>query len=314
MMDHRLKIRKLDAVDLVKGIFKLYLASPGYYIKLILIFLSALIFLEQFFLKNLIIFIVGATDPETGALTASPDLIINASVFVIVVLAFAIMVPINMAAMIALTRRLILRSEVTYSSILKEIRPKIPGCVLVFLTYLAINLTLFALVILISSSNIIQGQELFLSLLIIPIGIFIYLIPKFLFVVHSYFFEDSSVKDAIKESFRLTNGYWFRTALFWMLVNFLFFIGELIGHIGERLMIILLSFFEPEFEPTTYTIQVIFSSLWMTLILILIIPIRIIGSILMYFDLRARKDGFTNEDLAKSLNPSETAIPAELIT
>ncbi len=315
MADHRLKIRKLDAVDLVKGIFKLYLTCPGYYIKLILIFLAVIIFIEYFLLNYVHSNLFITVSPETGAPIFDHKLIGGLSVFVIAIIAMAVMVPINLASIIALTRSLIIQREFTLPSILHEIHPKVSGCVLVYLTYQAVNLILFCLIWLLLAGSIFTHRlELLFSLAVVVFGIFVYFIPKFLFIVHSFYFEESSVKEAIKDSFRLTNGYWFHTIWYWTIVNFLVMIGEIIGYVGTFLITLLFAADIAALDPVVYAIPVAMSSLWMTFILVMIFPIRIIGSILMYFDLRARKDGFTNEDLERSLNPPETTIPAELTT
>lgn len=144
----------------------------------------------------------------------------------------------------------------------------------------------FALVLLIL---IIPG---ILSVFIIGIPLLIFAIVVLLFVNHAVVIEQQGPTDALKRSWNVVQGNWWRT--------FGIFMAMMLAVIGAALII---------FLPAGLFLPAVVISLLSAAFSTVVTPLFTIALTVLYFDIRVRKEQYTHNDLARELGELSTADP-----
>ena len=123
-----------------------------------------------------------------------------------------------------------------------------------------------------------------LSIFIIGIPLLIFAFVALLFVTHAVAIEQLGPTDAVKRSWNVVQGNWWRT--------FGFFMGIVLAVIGATLIILL---------PVGFLLPAILTALVSTVFSALVTPPYFIAITVLYFDIRVRKEQYTHNDLAREL-------------
>jgi hypothetical protein len=131
--------------------------------------------------------------------------------------------------------------------------------------------------------------------------LWIWILVGWVAVLPAMFIENLGLGAAMSRSWRLVQGRWWRTFLILFLVFILNYVVSLalegFLYLGQALLSLVLS---PYLALSIYEAAVIVVSA-------LVNPILIIAIVLIYFDLRVRKEGIDLFQLAGRINPSPTA-------
>ena len=144
----------------------------------------------------------------------------------------------------------------------------------------------FALVLLIL---IIPG---ILSVFIIGIPLLIFAVVVLLFVNHAVVIEQQGPMDALKRSWNVVQGNWWRT--------FGIFMAMMLAVIGAALIV---------FLPAGIFLPPVVVSLLSAAFSTVVTPLFTIAITVLYFDIRVRKEQYTHNDLARELGELSTAEP-----
>ena len=123
-----------------------------------------------------------------------------------------------------------------------------------------------------------------LSIFIIGIPLLIYAIVVLLFVNHAVAIEQRGPTDAVKRSWNVVQGNWWRT--------FGFFVAFMLALIGAALII---------FLPAGIFLPAVLIALLSTAFSAVVTPLITIAITVLYFDIRVRKEQYTHNDLAREL-------------
>ena len=123
-----------------------------------------------------------------------------------------------------------------------------------------------------------------LSIFIIGIPLLMFAIVALLFVTHAVAIEQLGPTDAVKRSWNVVQGNWWRT--------FGFFVGIMLAVIGGALII---------FLPLGTFLPAVVVSLLSASFSAVVTPLITIAITVLYFDIRVRKEQYTHSDLAREL-------------
>ncbi len=125
---------------------------------------------------------------------------------------------------------------------------------------------------------------LVLSIFIIGIPLLIFAIVVLLFATHAVAIEQLGPTDAVKRSWNVVQGNWWRT--------FGFFMAIMLAIIGATLII---------FLPAGMFLPPVLIVLLSTAFSAVVTPLVTIAITVLYFDIRVRKEQYTHNDLAREL-------------
>jgi hypothetical protein len=213
--------------------------------------------------------------------------------------------PMAQAAMVYIVSETILGRETNIGDSIKVILPKVGTIILAYIMVGIIILVAYAPIIIsmtVLFSNPANEDAVFTALAFIwlyPISalVLLWLTIKLLFIPHSVILDDLGAVDAFKRSFSLVTGYWWRTFGIYILISFI--VGFIVGMLQQLAGLISLGLNQLPAIPPMVTIGV--AGLLMTIIQLVIQPIGIIATTLLYYDLRIRKEGFDLLHLASAL-------------
>jgi hypothetical protein len=125
--------------------------------------------------------------------------------------------------------------------------------------------------------------------LLVMVGFFCFVIPGiilsffFTFVAPVALIEGIGGTDALRRSYELVKSDWLRTALMLLVFGILNSVAHKVAEL---------------FIPSS---SIFFGTFLGDVLLLLVMPVPIIGSVLLYFDLRRKRDGFTDDKLRAEL-------------
>ena len=131
-----------------------------------------------------------------------------------------------------------------------------------------------------------------LSAFVIGIPILIFAIVVLLFVSHAVAIEQNGSTDAVRRSWNVVQGNWWRT--------FVLLMAIVLAAMGATLII---------FLPASLFMRPILLALLSTAFSAFVTPIATIAITVLYFDIRVRKEQYTHNDLARELGELDTAGP-----
>jgi len=134
--------------------------------------------------------------------------------------------------------------------------------------------------------------------------VFWFLYVKFLFMPQAVMLDNTSGVGALKRSFNLTTGYWWRIFGLWILITLI--IGIIQGLLGQGATLVNLGLGLVKTIPAY--IPVATGGVLLTIIYIVTQPLIVIAQTLIYYDLRIRKEGFDLLVLASDMAEDEQGV------
>jgi len=128
-----------------------------------------------------------------------------------------------------------------------------------------------------------------------------YFMIKFLFIPQAVVLDDVGAVNALRRSFSLTSGYWWRTFGIYILI--LLIVSIIIGLLTRSIDLVEIGL--RAIPGITQTVSIAIGSIIATAMSIAINPITSIATTLLYYDLRVRKEGFDMVLLSESLKGEE---------
>jgi hypothetical protein len=131
--------------------------------------------------------------------------------------------------------------------------------------------------------------------LIVSFGFLFFVIPGlilgllFAFVPQAVLIEGLRGRDALKRSVDLVSSDWLRVAIMIIALGALSWAAQLVAHL---------------FMPSTAFFA---SSLFGDLVTLVLLPVPVLGMVMLYFDIRRRREGFTDERLRTDLEALKAA-------
>ncbi len=213
--------------------------------------------------------------------------------------------PLSQAAMVYIVSETILGRGTNIEDSIKTILPKVGTIILAYIMVGIIILVTYApifisMTILFSDPG--NENAVFIALFFIwlyPISalVLLWLTIKLLFIPHSVILDNLGAVEAFKRSFRLVTGYWWRTFGIYILISFI--VLFIVSMLQQLTGLITLGLNQLPAIPPMVTVGV--AGVLMTIISLVIQPIGIIATTLLYYDLRIRKEGFDLLHLASAL-------------
>ncbi len=150
-----------------------------------------------------------------------------------------------------------------------------------------------------SGAAIALGFLLLFVVSVVFFALYVFVAVRILFTSQAVIAENTGPVAAIKRSWNLTKGYWWRTFGILLLIGVLTFLitfvptsifGAIYGAIAIR-----------SGEPPNFVQQQLVNSVIQAITSVLVTPFSLIAYTLMYYDLRIRKEGFDLEYQARAL-------------
>jgi len=307
------ELRPMDVGDILDNTIRIYRFVPWVLILTYAIIAGLPVFLQQStgqFVTNVITEALGMMNPSNPGteflnVFQSADFYVASGIMVLGMFLMFFLAPMAQAAMVYIVSETILGRETTIADSIRAILPKVGTIILAYIVV--------GIIILITYSPIILSMGIFFArpadqnavltalglIWLYPVSavVLLWLTVKFLFIPHSVILDDLGAVDAFKRSFNLVTGYWWRTFGIYILISFI--VGIIVALLQQGVAVVNLGLNQlPHILPLAI---VGIGGLLMTVISIVIQPIGIIATTLLYYDLRIRKEGFDLLHLASAL-------------
>lgn len=308
-------IRPMDLADILDGTIRVYRRNPWVFIIILAVIVGVPIFITQFanyYIQEAItqaqIHLAEATSESAmEALRAfrAPETVTAAAVIGVVNILMFFLTPLAQAAMVHAVSETILGREVGFVESLRAIREKIWRVILAYVLYVIIMFAFFLPFLLFVVIEPLSPHRAGLALglfLLFPVCFFFlfYFIVKFLFLPQAIVLDDVGAVEALKRSFRLTSGYWWRIFGIYLVVAVL--VAIVVSLLN--LLVYVVDWGMAQIVQAEY-LSLAVGSLVKTVINVVVNPITWIATTLLYYDLRIRKEGFDLVLLAASLGGGE---------
>ena len=309
-------IRPMDLADILDGTIRVYRRNPWVFIVILAVIVGVPIFITQFanyYIEEAINqarthLLQGTPEGAAEALRAfrARETVTAAAVIGAVNFIMFFLAPLAQAAMVHAVTETILGREVGFVESLRAIREKIGTVVIAYVVYVLIMFAFFSPFLLFVVMEPLNPQKVGLGValfLLFPVCFFFlfYFIVKFLFITQAIVLEDVGAVDALRRSFRLASGFWWRTFGIYMIISIL--VAIVVSLLN--LFVYVVDWGLGLLPVVTEYLSLAIGSFIKTVISLVINPITWIATTLMYFDLRIRKEGFDLVLLAASLGGGE---------
>jgi hypothetical protein len=314
-------IRPMDLADILDGTIRIYRRNPWTFIAILTAFVAVPVFITQ--LANSYIepavFQMMKIAGAGGALEALNPLRTRTVTIALITLASMqpfvfFLVPIAQAAIVYAVSETLLGRLPTISESIRAISPKLWTIVLAYLVFIGIILIFYIPFLLFFAvppdhPDIIPILIGFLLVFIACFFFIIFFILKFLFIPHSIVLDGASVWGSLRRSYTLVSGHWWRIFGIYLVIGILVgIVVSLLGLSGYLVEMLL-----RKIPSVTAGTTIFIRSVITTVIYMVINPITLIAHVLLYYDLRIRKEGFDLVLLASSLGggqkPAEESLP-----
>ena len=276
-------IRPMGLADILDGSIRMYRHNFGSFLGIVAIAWAPALALQLFSTHWFMSVFMTGPQPDTDALPLLAGL---GGMFLASVAVYAIAVPLAEGALIWAISKRYLGQAVTITDAYRVVLSKF-GQIL-----LAIVLTALIAVV---------G----LAFCVIPGLVFAFMLS---FTIPEVVLGNRSAVDAIRRSWELVS------FDFWKAALTLFVLGLLVAMLGGALaapsQFITLLPVHPDSMILLYTL----SGGVRALIQVVLQPVQIIGTILLYYDFRIRKEGFDIQLLAQAIEKRDTILPAARVT
>jgi hypothetical protein len=305
-------LRPMDVGDILDGTIRIYRQKPWVFMGILALIVGLPIYAQQiasvYFwdILQTIMHNIGRVE----ALNAfySQEFIYSAvAVFAVGTIMFFI-APLAQAAMVYAVSEIILDRDISIAESIRIIRPRVWKIILAYLMYVAL-LTIFFLpfFLFIVISPLTPDKVLFIIGFLITFFIcflfIFYFMIKFLFIPQAVVLDDVGAVSALRRSFTLTSGFWWRTFGIYILI--IIMVSIILGLLSQGIKLVQTGLMAiPEM---TEVVSIAIGSLVAALMSIAINPITTIATTLLYYDLRVRKEGFDMLLLAESLADDKEA-------
>ena len=319
-------LRPLDIADLLDGTIKVYRRNPLTFIGVLAILTSVPMAINQaFFVQASSIYLqffqaamAGADPGQAFNSMIDQSFIVFAIIEGIALLALFFLSPLAQGAIVYAISETILGRPTSINESLGRVMKSeratniivaylLWGIIMVGLILLIYGMFFLSIFLLLGPSGTGFGPSGIVFSLLADLGLFaliglyIFLTVKFLFLPQSIMLDNTPAIDALKRSYNLTSGYWWRVLGFWILIAFIVgMIQNLLG-LGFQLIDYILASIKtiPAYVP------IAIGGVFLTIITLVTQPLITIAQTLIYYDLRIRKEGFDLLVLAAALSEDE---------
>jgi len=295
-------LRPMDFGDILDGTIRVYRERPWLFVVILAIWIAVPIYISQVAQRPwmelnweaLRAYSQGASSEAQAIYQSREFYATNIALLVSSLLQFFLL-PLAIGGTVHAVSETIIGHAVDLKRSMRVVKTRILRIVLAYLLYGLILLLLFLpflvfMVVLIYASPRTAFTVLAPLSLTFPIFLFlmIYFYVKCLFIPHSVILEDIGPLSALKRSFSLTRGHWWRT------MGTVFLIGIIVSVIGYLLglAVKLVEFGFIEWLHANKSVTIAITAGLSAFLTLLIAPITWIATTLMYYDLRIRKEGF----------------------
>jgi len=306
-------LRPMDAGDVLDGTIRVYRANPWVLIGIYAVIASVPIYFQQaagqYFTYVTLRVMQKFADEGIEALNALQTTDFYASLGVMggaLVLSFFV-APLAQAAMVYAVSETILGRAVGVFECIGKILPRawtiIGAYLLLGLIVLVPYIPIVLFFTMISGDPRLYEEAfaLFIPAFILAVFVLLYIWIKLLFIPQAVVLDDVGAVRAFGRSYSLTGGYWWRIFGIYMLVVLI--VGIIAGLLEQGVKIADLGF---RMVPGMSELGVAASSgVLLTMITLVIQPLTVIATTLLYYDLRVRKEGFDLLVLAASVAGEE---------
>ncbi len=303
-------LRPMDVGDVLDGTIRVYRARPWVFIGIMAVIAGIPLLIQQstarYFTVILgdIIQLISAEDANPDMLEAftSQEFIVATAIFFFAGILMFFFAPLAQAAMIHAVSETILGRESDIGTSIRAILSRVGSIILAYFLLGLIMLTAYIPIVLLVMLGTFGDNPLLVLLILIPVMfvvlfVLMYVYIKFLFIPHAIVLDGTSAIDAFRRSFNLTGGYWWRTFGIFMLISII--IGIIANLLGQGIALAEMGL---RFALGLNEIIIVaIGGTLMTVLSLIIQPITIIATTLLYYDLRIRKEGFDLLLLASAL-------------
>lgn len=317
-------IRPMDAGDILDGTIRVYRRNPWCFVSILAAIVGLPLFLAEIPTRYMRQIIWGSLIPalwenrvsDALEILQSPETI-RLNIFINIAAAVVFfLIPIVQAATVHAVSQTILGHNASLADSIKAIFKRIGKIFLAYILYVIIMFLSFLPFVLLAlfvfylaASSEVQGNSppdivklasagiiLFL-LCLVGVIVIIYLAVKLLFISHAVVLDKADATGALRRSFFLTTGYWWRTVSIYLTMSIIVLVISSLFGLAGTLIETLLQRIPAISVFLVHSIGAAVS----TALNLTVSPVLYIATTLMYYDLRIRKEGFDVILLAQSL-------------
>jgi len=299
-------LRPMDVGDILDGTIRIYRQKPWVFMGILALIVGLPIYAQQiasvYFWDILLEIVRSMGRPEAINAFYSQEFIYASIATLVVGIIMFFIAPLAQAAMVYAVSEVILDRDISIAESIRIIRPRVWKIILAYLMYVAL-LTIFFLPFFIflvlapmTPDRIVFLIGFLITFFLCFLFIFFFLI-KFLFIPQAVVLDDVGAVNALRRSFSLTSGYWWRTFGIYILIMVM--VSAIVGLLTQGINLVENGLMAIPGMTEVATIAI--GSFVAALMSIAINPITTIATTLLYYDLRVRKEGFDMLLLAESL-------------
>ncbi len=292
-------LRPMDLGDVLDGTIRVYRAAPWVLIGIYAVIAAIPLFIQQtsgqYFWDVLM-------EAFNQAPTAGPDAMnaFRSSDFYTAIVAYGagsilmfFLAPIAQAAMVYAVSETILGRSVSVAESIRSIMPRAGSIILAYVLLGLVVMATYSPIILFVALAARGPENLAVAMYFLPFfpvsALFLlYISVKLLFIPHAVILDDLGAVDAFRRSWRLVAGYWLRTFGIYLLIMLIVSVIATLLNQSARLVVMGLN----AIPGMTQLIVNASSGVVITVISLIVQPLTIIATTLLYYDLRIRKEGF----------------------
>lgn len=304
-------LRPMDVGDILDATIRVYRQKPWVFMGIIAVIVGLPLYVQQIaneYFNNALMGILQSLERGPEAINAfySEEFIYpSIAMFVVGTIMFFV-APLAQAAMVYSVSETILNRDAGIWDSIRVIWPRAWKIILAYLLYVLILMVfflpffIFLVIAPLTPDRIILLVGSLITFFFCFVFIFYFMI-KFLFIPQAVVLDDVGAVNALRRSFSLTSGYWWRTFGIYILI--LLIVSIIIGLLTRSIDLVEIGM--RAIPGITETVSIAIGSIIATAMSIAINPITSIATTLLYYDLRVRKEGFDMLLLSDSLKGEE---------
>ncbi len=314
-------IRPMDLADILDSTIRIYRANPWTFIALLAAFISIPTLINQIAdayiepaMRDMLMMQMQGGSLEDALAIAKSSRVTNSVIAIAATgpLLF-FLIPLAQASIVHAVSETLLGRHAAFADSIRAIWPKAGSIILAYLLYTFVILIFFVPFLLFLGIPYDHPE-----IALIVIGFFVVFLVcfffmfffwiKFLFIPHAVVLDGEGALGSLKRSYTLTSGYWWRTFgiyfVVMLVVSIVIYLLSLLGILIDKGLTTV--------PGITLDFGIVVKSMVTTMVSLIINPITLIAQVLLYYDLRIRKEGFDLLLLASSLGGEKDGEVGEI--